>query len=115
MKTHTSNPAKPPLMTNSIRALVVDDSPVMLRALTGLLSRQHRFQVVGTAADGRQAVLAAASLTPQLVLVNLHLPYLNGAQVTRCLKKFENPPVVFMVSRLSLPAARACASHILPY
>ena len=82
MKRPNSKPANPPSKTNKIRALLADDSPVMLRALTGFLTGDHRFQVVGTASDGRPALLTAASLNPQLVLVDLHLPHLDGAEVT---------------------------------
>jgi DNA-binding NarL/FixJ family response regulator len=111
MKPHRSNAAISRPKTNSIRALLVDDSPLMLQALKGFLARDHRFQVVGTAADGRQAVLDAAALTPQLVLVDLHLPHLNGAEVTRCLKQFDSPPVVFMITSDDTIAARAlCAA-----
>lgn len=89
---------------------MVDDSPVTLRALKGFLARDHRFHVVGTAADGRQALLDAAALTPQLVLVDLHLPHLNGAEVTRCLKQFDTPPVVFMITSDDTIAARALSA-----
>ncbi len=90
--------------------LLVDDSPVVLRALKGLFARDHRFQVVGTATDGHQAVLAAASLNPQLVLMDLHLPHLDGAEATRCLKQSETPPVVFMITSDDSIAARALSA-----
>ena len=105
MKPPRSNTANPRPRINSIRALLADDSPVMLRDLTGLLARDHRFQVVGTASEGRQAVLAAASLNPQLVLVDLNLPHLNGVEVTRCLKQFDDPPVVFIVASDNSPVS----------
>ncbi len=95
---------------NSIRAFLVDDSPLMLRALKGFFALDPRFVVVGTAADGRQALLDAAALTPQLVLVDLHLPHLNGAEVTRCLKQFEAPPVVFMITSDDSIAARTLSA-----
>lgn len=95
---------------NSIRTLLVDDSPLMLRALKGFFARDQRFHVVGTAADGRQALLDAAALTPQLALVDLHLPHVNGAEVTRCLKQFDAPPVVFMITSDDSIAARALSA-----
>jgi len=110
MKPPKGNTASPPPETTSVRALLVDDSPVMLQALTGFFARDHRFRVVGTAVDGRQALLAAASLNPQLVLVDLHLPHLNGAEVTRCLKQFEDPPVVFMVTSDDSTTSRALSA-----
>jgi DNA-binding NarL/FixJ family response regulator len=70
----------------------------MLKTLVGILTRERGFEVIGTATNGRQAVLSAATLAPQLVLMDLHLPHLNGIQATRCLKQFENPPVVFVLS-----------------
>ena len=43
--------------------------------------------------------------------MDLHLPHLNGAEVTRCLKQFDNPPVVFMVTSDDSPDSRAlCAA-----
>jgi len=82
----------------------------MLQALKGFLARDHRFEVVGTAGDGHQALLAAASLNPQLVLVDLHMPHLDGAGVTRCLKQFDNPPVVFIITSDDSIASRAVSA-----
>ena len=109
MKAPTSNPAGSQ-QANCIRALLVDDSPVMLQALKELLARDRRFQVVGTAIDGHQALVAAACLNPQLILVDLHLPHLSGAEVTRCLKQFDNPPVVFVVTSDDTPESRALSA-----
>jgi DNA-binding NarL/FixJ family response regulator len=59
------------------RILVADDHPLTRDALTGLLT-QHGFQVVGTAASGEEAVEQARALQPQLVLLDLTMPGLDG-------------------------------------
>ena len=59
------------------RILIVDDHPLTREALSGLLG-QHGFEVVGTAADGTEAVAAAGRLQPQLVLLDLSMPGLTG-------------------------------------
>jgi len=96
-----------PSTAHGVRTLLVDDCPVMLSTLTKLLARDARFLVVGTAVGGRQAIISAASLSPQLVVVDLHLPELSGAEVTRCIKQFETSPIVFMVTSDDSPTARA--------
>lgn len=70
------------------------------------MAKERGFRVVGTAKDGLHAILAAASLMPQLVLMALHLPHLDGAEATRRLKQFHNPPVVFMITSDDSPSPR---------
>src|SRR5207248_3743044 len=59
------------------RILLVDDHPLTRSALAALL-RQHSFDVVGEAADGAQAIDAAGRLGPDLVLLDLSMPGLDG-------------------------------------
>jgi DNA-binding NarL/FixJ family response regulator len=59
------------------RILLVDDHPLTRSALAGLLT-QHGFDVVGEAADGEEAVEAAARLEPDLILLDLSMPGLDG-------------------------------------
>jgi DNA-binding NarL/FixJ family response regulator len=59
------------------RILLVDDHPLTRSALAGLLI-QHGFDVVGEAADGEEAIVAAAKLEPDLVLLDLSMPGLDG-------------------------------------
>src|SRR5919112_3301698 len=59
------------------RILLVDDHPLTRSALAGLL-RQHGFEVVGEAEDGEQAVDLAGQLTPDLVLLDLSMPGVDG-------------------------------------
>ena len=82
----------------------------MLKTLAAIIAQEPDLDIVGTATDGRKAVLAAATLAPELVLVDLHLPHLNGAQVTRCLKQFESPPVVFIVTSDDSPSSRSLSA-----
>jgi len=70
------------------------------------MAKERRFHVVGTAKDGLQAVLVAAFLTPQLVLMDFHLPHLDGAEATRRLKQFHDPPVVFILTSDDSSTAR---------
>jgi DNA-binding NarL/FixJ family response regulator len=57
-----------------IRILVVDDHPIVRSGITSVLATQADFDVVGDAANGDQAVDAAARLAPDLVLMDLRMP-----------------------------------------
>ena len=62
------------------RVLVVDDAANLRELLTLLLEVEDDFEVVGTAADGRQAIEAAESLHPDVVLLDLAMPVMDGLQ-----------------------------------
>jgi DNA-binding NarL/FixJ family response regulator len=65
-----------------IRALVVDDHPIVRTGIVGLLAASEFVEVVGEAADGEEAVALAASLEPDVVLMDLQMPRLDGAGAT---------------------------------
>ncbi len=65
-----------------IRVLVVDDHPVVRSGLVGLLGSEADLEVVGEAGNGREGVTLAASLTPDVVLMDLRMPVLDGASAT---------------------------------
>ncbi len=90
----------------TIRTLLVDDSPLMLKILSQMLAREDRIIVVGAATDGCQALRYALDLAPDLILMDLHLPCLNGAQATQYIKQYANPPIVFMVTSNNSSSSR---------
>lgn len=73
-------------MTPPIRILLVDDQPLFREGLRMLLSLQTDFEVAGEAGNGEQAVQQAALLTPNVVLMDLHMPLLDGVDATRRLR-----------------------------
>ena len=62
--------------------VVADDHPAMLAAVTGFLER-NGFDIVGRAADGREAAAVIAKERPRVALVDLNMPHLSGIQVAR--------------------------------
>jgi len=68
---------------DAIRILLADDHTVMRTGLRLLLERQPGFQVAGEAADGREAVALAASTEPDVVVMDVAMPLLNGIEATR--------------------------------
>jgi len=95
------------MKSRSIRILLVDDSPKALKVLSQILAREERVAVVGSATNGAQALRCASALAPELVLIGLHLSKLNGAQATSRMKRWKNPPVVFMTASDESPSSRS--------
>jgi CheY-like chemotaxis protein len=94
-----------------IRMLVVDDSPFMLKVLALTLEAMVGFDLVGTATDGRQALRYVSMLSPDLVLMDLHMPGLNGIEATRYIKDREHPPVVIIITSDDSSVAKATAEE----
>lgn len=66
----------------TIRVLVVDDHPVVRSGLVGMLAVEEDLEVVGEAGDGLEAVARVAALAPDVVLMDLRMPRLDGAGAT---------------------------------
>ncbi len=82
---------------NMIRVLVVDDSATSRQLLRHILSADHELQVVGEAKDGAEAVKQTKSLRPHVVLMDIHMPVLDGLQATREIM-FDVPTPIVLIS-----------------
>lgn len=71
-----------PVVSRTVRVLLVDDHCIVLDGLTLLLGRQRYMEVVGTATNGKEAVEVAARLKPDVVVMDLMLPELSGVDAT---------------------------------
>jgi two-component system, NarL family, nitrate/nitrite response regulator NarL len=83
-------------MKSRIKLLLVDDHPVVRRGISSCLARQERLAIVGEAADGIEAVRKAKELAPDIVLMDIDMPHMNGLAVTEVLRK-ELPNVKVLI------------------
>lgn len=72
-------------MKKVIRTIVVDDSPAAVRAICSVIARQENLSFVGAARNGREAVALARNLHPDLALLDLQMPVMDGIEATSCL------------------------------
>lgn len=77
--------------------MLVDDHPIVLTAVRMLLERE-RFRVIGTAEDGKEAVELARKLSPQVVIVDIGLPELDGMEVIKRLQLLDPPPKIMALT-----------------
>ena len=70
-------------MSSAVRVLIADDHPLVRSGLTAALASEPTVEVVGEAATGTAAVRAAVTLRPDVVVMDLHMPELNGIDATR--------------------------------
>ena len=70
---------------NRIRVLLADDHAVLRAGLRALLAEERDIEVVGEAADGRQAIALAEQLQPDVVVMDISMPGVNGIEATRAI------------------------------
>jgi DNA-binding NarL/FixJ family response regulator len=81
-----------------VRVLVVDDQEPFLRAMTSVVEETPGFEVVGQASSGEESLEVAARLLPDLVLMDVNLPGIDGLEATRRLLAGDSAPVVLLLS-----------------
>lgn len=82
-----------------IKVLIVDDSPIAVALVKRALSHAPDIEVVGSAGNGREALELVPALQPDVVCTDLHMPVLNGLELTRqIMARFPRPVLVLSVS-----------------
>ena len=69
------------------RVLLVDDDPGTRQLLQDILEKYKDIRIVGQAGDGKQAVAMAVEHQPDVILMDIGLPYLDGVEATQCIRK----------------------------
>ena len=84
---------------NPLRVLIADDEPLAAERLQLLLARSNGASLVGTASDGESAISMAEALSPDLLLLDIAMPGLDGIDVARALtNQTPSPAVVFVTA-----------------
>ena len=86
----------------TIRLLIVDDQALVRSGLRKLLESEPEFEVVGEAGDGEQAVWSAAHLKPDLVLMDIRMPVMDGLEATARIMGGPDPPRVLVLTTYDL-------------
>jgi DNA-binding NarL/FixJ family response regulator len=75
-------------MTEEVTIVIVDDHPLLRRGLRDVIGGSSRFQIVGEASDGEEALRQFAALKPQIAVIDIDMPRLNGLETIRALRQF---------------------------
>lgn len=83
-------------MAQEITILIVDDHPLLRRGVRDVIGEHPRFRIVGEASDGEDAMRLVVSLKPEVVILDIDMPRLNGLEVLRALHGLPFPvrPVI---------------------
>ncbi|QOC90110.1 response regulator transcription factor [Micromonospora craniellae] len=87
-------------MNGPVRLLIVDDHPVVRDGLRGMFTGDPGFEVLGEAADGAEALVLAASLRPDVVLMDLRMPGMDGVTAIGRLAASGSPVKVLVQTHL---------------
>ncbi len=98
-----------------MKVLIVDDEPLARRRLATLLAGVDGVEVIGEAADGAQALAAVDRHDPDLVLLDIRMPGIDGLEVARRLTLRDDPPMVVFCSAYDEHALAAFEAEAIDY
>ena len=91
--------------------LIVDDDERVRETLARILEKDQEFMVVGEAGDGSEALELARTLSPDLILMDLAMPRVNGLEATRSIKAERPETKVIIITRYQEDAYRQAAAQ----
>ncbi len=86
------------MMTHEPTVLIVDDHPLLRHGLRDFIERKSRFRIVGEGADGEEALKLLAKLRPEIVIIDIDMPRLNGLETIRALRQLPFPVKVIILT-----------------
>lgn len=98
-----------------MKTLIVDDEPLARERLRALLGELDDIEIVGEAGDGASALAAVAELKPELVLLDIRMPGIDGLETARHLASFETPPAVVFCTAYGDHALEAFEASAVDY
>jgi len=98
-----------------LRLLIADDEPLAAERLQLLLAQSPQVDLVGTASDGESAVRMAEALTPDLLLLDIEMPGLNGINVARALASKREPAAIVFITAFDQFAVAAFEVEAVDY
>lgn len=95
--------------TKNARLLIVDDHEIFRRGLRALLEPSSEWQICGEAVDGMDAVEQCRLLKPDIVVLDVSMPRLNGLEAARLIKKETPEPQIVIITQHDSPQIRTAA------
>lgn len=86
-----------------VRILIADDHRPFAEALEAFLAIDERVEVVGSAGDGEQAVALAQELTPDLVVLDISMPVMDGFEAAAQISQLDEPPALLILTGSNAP------------